>query len=88
MSAAMLGRRIMRLEQALPMPDKQRAALVLVGGAGRDAERLVGAVGVNVPRQPGEPLQAFLDRLEAHVRATRPRALPLVAFAQYSDDDD
>ncbi len=76
----------MRLEQAFPMPDKQRAALVLVGGMERDPECLIGVSGVNVPRHEGEPLQAFLDRLESHVRATRPRALPLVALAVYDDD--
>jgi hypothetical protein len=79
--------RVMRIERVIPLPDKQRAALVLVGGVGCDPERLIGASGVNIPRQPGEPLQAFLDRLESHVRETRPRALPLVALAQYSDDE-
>ena len=59
---------------------------MLVGGLANDPERLIGVSGVNVPRETGEPLEAFLSRLEAHVRATRPRALPLVAFGVYSDD--
>ena len=80
--------RIMRLDRALPLKDKQQSALVIVGGIEKDPESLVGVVGVNVPRQAGESLQAFLDRLETHVRTTRPRALPLVAFGVYDDDQD
>lgn len=86
----MTGRlgRVLRLERCQQVPDPARAALVIVGGIQKDPESLIGVCGLNnVPRQAGEPLQSFLDRLERHVRQTRPRALPFVAFGVYSDDE-
>ena len=69
-------------------PPEQRDALLVIHGAGRHPEELIGVYGINVPRLANEPAEAFLRRLEGHVRATRGRALPLVLLAQYADDMD
>ena len=84
MSAAMLGR-LAKLERTAPT-DGPRPALILVHCLGRDPADLIGVTGLDVRRLPGELVQQFLGRLEAHIRATRGKHIPLVAFAIYRDD--
>lgn len=56
--------------------------------AGHDIETLVGIDGLgDHPRMDGEDFSDYLDRIEAHLRATRGRALPLVTFARFPGDD-
>lgn len=79
-----LSKRIARLEAA--KPDGPRPALVIVYAAGIDREALTGVDGVELPRLGGETVVDFLARLDAHFRAERGRAMP-VLFARYGDDD-
>lgn len=83
---AALARRLARLESAKPAV--QRPVLVLLGAAGHDIETLVGIDGLeDHPRMDGEDFDDYLDRIEAHLRATRNRVGPLVTFAYFSADD-
>ena len=85
---ATLESRIMRLERVLPMPNKQRNALILVTEVGRDPDSLIGLYGQDLRRLPNETVEDFIDRMEAHLRATRGQSLPLIAFAQYLGDEN
>ena len=81
-----LSKRLARLEAVTV--EGLRPALVLLHGVGFDAESLVGVDGLeDHPRLEGESAGDYIARLEAHLRATRRRALPLVSFARYPGDD-
>jgi len=80
-----LSKRIARLEQATP--EGPRTALVLVHGEGFDPDSLTGVDGIDLCREAGESASAFLARLDAYLRATRGRALPLISYARYCDAD-
>jgi len=80
-----LVKRVARLEQAEPAG--QRPALVLIHGQGFDPDSLIGVDGIELQREEDESASAYLARLEAHLRAVRGRALPLVTFAVYPGDD-
>ena len=85
MSAA-LKQRLARLEGHAP--PEHRQALLVLHGDGHDPCEIIGVYGINVPRMANESAADFMARLEAHIRATRGRALPFVGFAQYKDDGD
>ncbi len=80
--------RIMRLERAMLVQPRQQDALCIVHAAYRDPGELVGVYGLNVQRLAHESTDAFIARLDQHVRQTRGRALPFVGLARYADDDD
>lgn len=83
---AALNRRLARLEQITS--HGQCPALLLLHGEGFDPKSLVAVDGLeDHPRMEGESAGEFIARLEAHLRATRGRSLPLVTFARYSDAD-
>lgn len=83
---AALARRLARLESATS--DLQRPALVLLGAAGHDIETLVGIDGLeDHPRMDSEDFNDYLDRIEAHLRATRGRVGALLTFARFHGDD-
>ena len=81
-----LARRLSRLESATF--DEQRPVLVLLGAAGHDIETLVGIDGLeDHPRMDSEDFDDYLDRIGAHLRATRGRVGALLTFARFPGDD-
>ena len=87
MTTALPGR-AQRLAHAMQLQPTRGDALVVVHAGYRDPGDLIGVYGVNVPRLAHETVTGYLDRLEAHIRVTRCRALPFVGLAQYADDTD
>lgn len=83
-----IKKRVANLERnAEPLPEQQ--ALVLILRAKHDDSEVVGVHGLDdVPRNFGEGYSDYLDRLDLHLRATRGRALPVVAFCRYVDERD